>query len=64
MNAIEATVSDWSGIAVEPHRFGGQEFTLENHEFTIEMHPGICAHQPNQCHLSNRTQQTQQRECR
>lgn len=32
MNAIESTVSDWSGIEVEPHRFSAREFTLDGTE--------------------------------
>lgn len=29
---IASTVGSWPGIAVEPHRFGGQEFTLGGRE--------------------------------
>jgi hypothetical protein len=30
---ITATVESWPGVVVEPHRFGGQEFTLGGREF-------------------------------
>ncbi len=30
--AIESVVSSWPGVEVGPHRFGGQEFTLEGSE--------------------------------
>lgn len=32
MNAIESTVSGWSGIEVEPHRFSAREFALDGTE--------------------------------
>lgn len=32
MNAIESTVSEWPGIEVEQHRFGGREFSLGGRE--------------------------------
>ncbi len=32
MNTIESTVSDWSGIEIEPHDRGGNEFTLDGRE--------------------------------
>lgn len=32
MNTIEATVSEWPGIEVAPHRFNAEEFTLGGRE--------------------------------
>ncbi len=32
VDAVVNTVSVWAGVTVEPHRFGGREFKLENIE--------------------------------
>ncbi len=33
MNAVESTVSEWSGVEIGPHDRGGTEFTLDGREF-------------------------------
>ena len=38
MTAIPSTVGEWSGVQVEPHDRGGQEFTLAGREFG-HIHP-------------------------